>query len=486
MQPLAKRVCTAAKKARDKKRRFQKRQNKSKRKAENAPAAPNEQLQIDRELLAQQCDIVATYQQNFLHMQVGALCPPRCAPPATHMSQKNRNSACNIHTTCGKQTCVDSFCVCAQREQSEQTQALQEIARTLVDAPRLPATGIRAPGRSVKLQDTAAKLATTQARGQPVGSRHGPIGSDTGAPVPAGHFVSRGHPSVGRILQLASRGPVSREPPQTKMTARVNAVRTAKILSLEEVATDFSVINIPLSGICDRQAYKRGGYGEIEQGVWETRSVIVKKFFGELGEKHACRELAQSQLGKFCPFVVPPLGYSRDELKPVLIYEYGGKTLASHLQSTELKDPLNTCALLCHCVDSFHTKAEMVHLDLKSNNVLYGEAGFRLIDLGLAQPLRNAINPYHGVRKSIRHWMGPEFNSAPVLTRHADTYALGFMLLEVLLPGEDHKAPPAPGKITKVYPAELEQSVMRCFAKEPTHRPAIPDLERLFQKFRCC
>jgi serine/threonine protein kinase len=125
-------------------------------------------------------------------------------------------------------------------------------------------------------------------------------------------------------------------------------------------------------------------------------------------------------------------------------------------------------------------------LDLKANNVLYDVANrkVRLIDLGLAQPIKGNKNPYINVPgRTLRTWHGSEYLNAQHFTTSTDIYALGWMFLDVLIPLESgfHKQPPSPHCMkVAALATSIETNVLACIRRNPTRRPTCATLLAAF------
>jgi serine/threonine protein kinase len=204
----------------------------------------------------------------------------------------------------------------------------------------------------------------------------------------------------------------------------------------------------------------------------------------ELQEAFACRELAATRLTMSCPFVHPVLGFTRDEKgNPGLIYSYGGPTLGEALKNKTIKQEvrLRVCAELVRAFAFLHGNCKVLHLDVKSNNLLYDvrSVTVRLIDFGLAQPIGCAENKYFQNKDRTRkEWQGPEYLTARYFTAKTDIYALGMLFLDVLAPLEEgfHKKTPFPGCIAPLHGKYVEQVVLACLARTPADRPTCASL----------
>jgi hypothetical protein len=273
--------------------------------------------------------------------------------------------------------------------------------------------------------------------------------------------------------------------------------------SLEDTAGQFTVPYVSYTIFTDVKSLKIGGYGETYTAKWHDKDVVIKIFSGPDGEMNASREAGQVQLGRNSWAVVALLAVTCREVngqqKPCLVYKYAGNTLWSVLSdpaSHPLVSPIGLCYELSCAVNSLHTESGMLHCDLKGNNVMLrimpepGVYKVRLIDLGTSQPIRANKNTYLpqgalGLAKtSNKHWFGPEYATETSFKSSTDTWSLGFLLLDCLLPlegGRFHTTVPSPGAIANKFGAEVEEQVLKCFLATPRWRPSLPTLIALFK-----
>ena len=268
-------------------------------------------------------------------------------------------------------------------------------------------------------------------------------------------------------------------------------VREGKRPVLRQTARQFGVGFISPLEIAHARKLQGGSFGRVSLAIWGGSSgdrVVVKVFHHPDPETHACRELAANRLARCCPFVHPVLGFTFDESgKPCLVYPYGGRTLldASVHNKIQRGDRIRVCRELVRAVQSLHEHG-VLHLDLKANNVLYDVANgkVRLIDLGLAQPIKGNKNPYINVPgRTLRTWHGSEYLNAQHFTTSTDIYALGWMFLDVLIPLESgfHKQPPSPHCMkVAALATSIETNVLACIRRNPTRRPTCATLLAAF------
>ena len=170
-----------------------------------------------------------------------------------------------------------------------------------------------------------------------------------------------------------------------------------------------------------------------------------------------------------------------------VLKQHGGLRLAPGLQVAKQ---------LCRGLTAVHSQG-IVHRDLKPQNVMVLPNGVvKLMDFGISSGLKGAGATDEGVVVGTPAYMSPEQCRGQDLDFHSDLYSLGIVLWEMFagkIPFSgstvgsliqqqlNTAAPPLRGARADI-PAELEQVVMACLAKNPDHRPASASL--VYQSLR--
>jgi len=167
------------------------------------------------------------------------------------------------------------------------------------------------------------------------------------------------------------------------------------------------------------------------------------------------------------------------------------REIAGPMQRPELAP---AAAALCDAVGAVHA-AGYLHLDLKPDNVFITRSGVRLIDFGLARPIRERRRDRAPAFAGTAEYASPEqCEERSELDPRADLYAIGVLLYEMLtgrppFTGDSQAVreahvglrPPRPSQLAPV-PARVEQVVLRALAKDRgrRHRTAA-ELSASFQ-----
>jgi tetratricopeptide (TPR) repeat protein len=261
--------------------------------------------------------------------------------------------------------------------------------------------------------------------------------------------------------------PLSGEP-----AAQVPGYRVERLLG----RGGFALVFAATSDAGERVALKLATAGDAEAAAQLHREEKALRAVGPLA---APALLASGTLPEGAPWLALEL------LQP--------PTLAERLQEPAGPMPRGEMAALApallDAVAAVHA-AGFVHLDLKPANIFLTAPGVRLIDFGLARPLRERQAGGRAFAGTAEYASPEQCEERPDLDARADLYALGVLLFEMLAgrppftgaaqavrEAQVGLRPPRPSQLAPV-PAALEQVVLRCLAKDRAQRfQTAPELK---------
>ncbi|KDO21916.1 TKL protein kinase [Saprolegnia parasitica CBS 223.65] len=197
---------------------------------------------------------------------------------------------------------------------------------------------------------------------------------------------------------------------------------------VEIAATDYEVTTTQL-GV--------GGFGVVLLGFYMDQKVAVKILKNAEHRKSFHAE-AEALLACPSPYLVQLVAIAgRHSDTPALLFEYmDGGSLRTHLEKKRMNERtqvnvtnLHVAWVIANALRDLHAK-ELVHRDIKSDNVLLSSSGeVKLADLGLARLEATDMTEAPGTR----FWMAPEILQAQgtMYGCPADIYAFGVLLTEL-------------------------------------------------------
>jgi len=247
-----------------------------------------------------------------------------------------------------------------------------------------------------------------------------------------------------------------------------------------------------------------GAYGEVWAGRWRRNDVAVKLLSrsedSDSGKQDFLREMQLlSELRH--PNIVRFLGACLDRQNMCILFEICERSLFDLLyKSTE---PIDSHYLLTVVREValgiyylHHCEPPVLHLDLKSANVLLDEVGTaKVCDFGLSHVKEDAASIQEGERSGVGspQWTAPEILRGGLYDEKADSYSFGVLLYEVLarqLPYQNEESHMIiVGVITKMlerpglrpdqaakWPAQLPKLMTECMSEDPNGRPDMESL----------
>jgi serine/threonine protein kinase len=237
------------------------------------------------------------------------------------------------------------------------------------------------------------------------------------------------------------------------------------------------------------------------------RLVVLKTLRPELSSDETARlrfeREARSAAALMHPHVVPVYRFGRlPDGTPFLVMAYvKGRTLADLIEAEGTMGERTALELLEHLASALAAahKKGVVHRDVRPDNVLIDEeTGTPLLsDFGLARVLEGGTDRGPRITRTGQiigepRYSAPEQLRGEKVTGQADIYSLGLLAYEVLTKEGPYRArtnadwitshlTAEPIPITRLKPVisrPLEELLLKCLAREPSHRPRAEDLVR--------
>ena len=208
-------------------------------------------------------------------------------------------------------------------------------------------------------------------------------------------------------------------------------------------------------------------------------------------ETKRCLELTHPHIVRIHDFV-------HDERSGCISMEYiDGETLSNLRAEKEQRvfepDEIATwISQLCDALDYAHTRANVIHCDLKPANLMVNQRGnLKISDFGIARSLSDSVSrlTMEQGRSGTLVYMSPQQLNGERCTHLDDIYSLGASIYELLT----SKPPFYSGNIDRqicervapsmterrkeldiepaVVPSVWEQTIAACLAKDPSRRP---------------
>jgi eukaryotic-like serine/threonine-protein kinase len=171
-----------------------------------------------------------------------------------------------------------------------------------------------------------------------------------------------------------------------------------------------------------------------------------------------------------------------------MVMEYvEGRTLADLVRSAGALAPHIVVGISKQVLDGLSAahRRGIVHRDLKPSNIMLTSEGLaKVMDFGIAKVQGGKSLTATGALVGTVFYMSPEQVRGEVVDARSDLYSFGVILFELLtgrVPFKDESdfqimihhvqtPPPLPTQLLPNIPAQLEQLVLRCLAKDPAER----------------
>ena len=219
------------------------------------------------------------------------------------------------------------------------------------------------------------------------------------------------------------------------------------------------------------------------------RPVAVKILAADADEELRLRFLREGRLAAQLshPNVVSVFDSGEDDGRPYLVLELvDGHSLADEIRRRGPLPPAEVSALgrqACAGLEQAHARG-LVHRDVKPQNLLLGRDGtLKVADFGIARAgSASATITQVGTLLGTAAYMAPEAVAGEPATPASDVYSLGAVLYELATGRPPRRASTIaelaldepvrpPGELVPGLPAALEETIMRCLARNPAARP---------------
>lgn len=245
-----------------------------------------------------------------------------------------------------------------------------------------------------------------------------------------------------------------------------------------------------------------GGFGEVYLAYdrqFGNRKVAVKRLTEGGKRVHGTTELAfkkinqeaclvQSLNNKYIP-KIHEYFFDMHDWEYYMIMEYiDGKMLLTYQKEKGgfllVQEALVICEQLTSVFSHLHTN-NVIHRDLKPDNVMVSGDQIFLIDFGLAKRLQSLFD-ITSVR--VGHlYAAPEIRDGGIVTPKSDIYSLGIVLYEMLTGFPSHPADMRTDMLKirqKDLPPGLEQFIRRMVAEDSRNRPnSMHDVRQAIEHF---
>ncbi|KAL3721514.1 hypothetical protein ACJRO7_033934 [Eucalyptus globulus] len=185
----------------------------------------------------------------------------------------------------------------------------------------------------------------------------------------------------------------------------------------------------------------RGAFGTVYKGLIGEKMVAVKRLDKRLAEGEREFQTEVEVIGRtHHRNLVRLLGYCMEGTNRLLVYEYMSNgslanVLFDSLESRPFwEERMEIARDIARGVQYLHEECEtqIIHCDIKPQNILMGENRAKISDFGLAKLLNaDQTRTFTGIR-GTRGYVAPEWHRNQPVTVKADVYSFGIMLLEII------------------------------------------------------
>jgi serine/threonine-protein kinase len=234
---------------------------------------------------------------------------------------------------------------------------------------------------------------------------------------------------------------------------------------------------------------KRGGFGQVFEGRTITGDVVAVKKLHVSAADAAHRELsiADELKGRSLKFVVPFIdsGEDADSGDYFVVMSQAEQSLQSFIEKNGIVSAEKSASILLQIVNGLSEVEDLVHRDLKPDNVLFHVGNWKIADFGIARFIQAVTS-----NNTLKEWLSDDY-AAPEQWRgeratHAtDIYALGCIAFSLLVGNPPFKADFAESHQRKSVPQfvcsdpRLKSLISMMLRKMPESRPVLSRVQQL-------
>ena len=350
------------------------------------------------------------------------------------------------------------------------------------ELPRLPEVEIHDESSEIDVRMDHRALAPNRATLS--GARSVPVGDATRA------FKPTAPQKVRRPEQPAPMPPQVAHAPEPRAPARSAQVRVHTAVHSSLIGGRYQIV----------QRIGQGGMGKVYKVTHThlSRTFALKIISSQVAETDEARELfyreARFASAMAHPNITSVVDFGEDEkVGMFMVMEYvDGESLNKVLFREKRMDVKKACEIVLQVAEALHYihKQNVVHCDIKTENILIGEEELegkrrrmfvKLLDFGLARSLiaSRASTSLSGTP----HYVAPERIRGEPASPSSDVYGVGILLYELvcgqvpwdgpvqkILAGHLDEKPRPPSTLVDGLDPALETLILHALAKRPAER----------------
>jgi len=242
-----------------------------------------------------------------------------------------------------------------------------------------------------------------------------------------------------------------------------------------------------------------GAYGEVFKATFRGTYVAVKRITARGSNEEERVKMFSKELDNLKslrhPNILLFVGACLQRRNMCIVTEFlpGGSLREELDRQKERKNSPDWNQLLSWCVDGATGLAylhgqQMIHRDVKSNNLLLAESHLKVADFGLASMATSG----HRSQAGNWAWMAPEMLRCESYTEKVDVYSFGIVLAEVLTFEEAEELPRTNEMLLDIdalrklapegHPPGLVTLISKCCSNNVDERPPFPTLLHTLKK----